>query len=179
MNTASSRILAGQYTKINDVIKMMGCSAVYSDGTIISDASASTAVISGNYNLNKEGNYTLQLCYTDSSGIKSPNVEITVTVYTNPVTLMVNKKTIEVTAGEYQNMSDIFSKMGITAVDSRGNTINNAASVVKFSGNADINTPGTYELILSVTDSYNVTSSGVHVTVSVLEASTDGETDTK
>ncbi len=177
MNSTSIRILAGQYTKISDVIKAMGCSAVYSDGKVISDASGSTAVISGEYNLNKEGTYTLQLCYTDSSGIKSPDVKVAVTVYANPVTLMVNNKTIEVTAGEYAKVSDIFSKMGITAVDSRGNTINNAASEVKYSGNVDINTPGNYELILSVTDKYNVASSGVHVTISVLEAETDTDTE--
>lgn len=177
MNSTSIRILAGQYTKISDVIKAMGCSAMYSDGKVISDASGSTAVISGEYNLNKEGTYTLQLCYTDSSGIKSPDVKVAVTVYANPVTLMVNNKTIEVTAGEYAKVSDIFSKMGITAVDSRGNTINNAASEVKYSGNVDINTPGNYELILSVTDKYNVASSGVHVTISVLEAETDTDTE--
>jgi len=62
-------------------------------------------------------------------------------------------------------------------VDSRGNTINNAASEVKYSGNVDINTPGNYELILSVTDKYNVASSGVHVTISVLEAETDTDTE--
>ena len=119
----------------------------------------------------------MQLCYTDSDGIKSPNVEIAVTVYANPVTLMVNNKTIEVTAGEYGKVTDIFSKMGITAVDSRGNTINNVASALKYSGTVDINTPGNYELILSVTDSYGVTSSGVHVTISVKEAETDTKTE--
>lgn len=179
VNSTSIRVLAGKYTKINDVVKAMGCSAVYSDGAVVGDASGFTAVSSGSYNLNKAGDYTLKLRYTDSKGISSQDVTVKVTVYTNPVTLLVNKPNIEVTAGEYQKESDIFSKMGITAVDSRGRTMSNVPSLVEYSGNIDINTPGTYELTLRITDSYNVASSGVRVRISVLEAETESETDTE
>ena len=179
VNNTSMRILAGKYTKINDVIKAMGCSVVYSDGSVVGDASGSTAVSSGSYNLNKAGTYTLKLRYTDNKGISSQDVTVTVVVYTNPVALTINNPNIEVTAGEYQKESDIFSKMGITAVDSRGKTMNNVLSRVKYSGNIDINTPGTYELILVITDDYNVSSSGIRVRISVLEAETESEPETE
>lgn len=170
MAANSIRILAGQYGRVNEVVKAMGCSAVYSDGTVVNDVSGYVAVVSGSYNLNKEGSYVLQLRYTDSNGIASPNVEVTVNVYVNPVTLRVNNRSMEVTAGEYQKTSDIFSKMGISAVDSRGRTMSNVSSAVKYSGDFDWNTPGTYHLELTVTDSYGITSNSVSVVISVKSA---------
>lgn len=110
----------------------MGCSAVYSDGTTISDASEYVAVSSGSYNLNKEGQYTITYRYTDGSGITSQDVSVSVQVYVNPVSLTAVKSSIEVTAGEYQKVTDIFSKMGLAAVDSRGKSISNAASQVRL-----------------------------------------------
>lgn len=170
MNSSSIRVLAGQYTNMKDVAKAIGCQAVYSDGTRIADASGFVAVVSGSYNLNKEGSYTVQYRYRDGQGILSQNVPVTINVYTKPVVLNVNTANLQVTAGEYQKATDIFSKMGMTAVDSRGGNISNVPSSVKYTGALDINTPGSYALTLTITDSYGVTSAGVNATVIVKAA---------
>lgn len=173
MNSSSVRVLAGQYTDVKEIAKEIGCQAVYSDGTRVEDASGSVAVVSGSYNLNKEGSYTVQYRYTDGEGISSQDVAVTITVYTKPVILNVNTGNLQVTAGEYQKVTDIFSKMGMTAVDSRGRNMSNVASSVKYSGVLDINTPGSYSLTLTITDSYGVTSAGVSVTVVVKAPETE------
>lgn len=164
---SSIRVAAGKYNTAKEIAKAVGCSAVYSDGTTISDASEYVAVSSGSYNLNKEGQYTITYRYTDGSGITSQDVSVSVQVYVNPVSLTAVKSSIEVTAGEYQKVTDIFSKMGLAAVDSRGKSISNAASQVSYSQPVDINTPGTYLLTLTLTDSYGVSSNELKVSIIV------------
>lgn len=164
---SSIRVAAGKYNTAKEIAKAVGCSAVYSDGTTISDASEYVAVSSGSYNLNKEGQYTITYRYTDGSGITSQDVSVSVQVYVNPVSLTAVKSSIEVTAGEYQKVTDIFSKMGLAAVDSRGKSISNAASQVSYSQPVDINTPGTYSLTLTLTDSYGVSSNELKVSIMV------------
>ena len=164
---SSIRVAAGKYNTAKEIAKAVGCSAVYSDGTIISDASEYVIVSSGSYNLNKEGQYTITYRYTDGSGITSQDVSVSVQVYVNPVSLTAVKSSIEVTAGEYQKVTDIFSKMGLAAVDSRGKSMSNAASQVSYSQPVDINTPGTYSLTLTLTDSYGVSSNELKVSIIV------------
>ena len=164
---SSIRVAAGKYSTAKEIAKAVGCSAVYSDGTTISDASEYVAVSSGSYNLNKEGQYTITYRYTDGSGITSQDVSVSVQVYVNPVSLTAVKSSIEVTAGEYQKVTDIFSKMGLAAVDSRGKSMSNAASQVSYSQPVDINTPGTYSLTLTLTDSYGVSSNELKVSIIV------------
>ena len=169
---SSIRDEAGKSNTAKEIAKAVGCSAVYSDGTIISDASEYVAVSSGSYNLNKEGQYTITYRYTDGSGITSQDVSVCVFVfvflfYVNPVSLTAVKSSIEVSAGEYQKVTDIFSKMGLAAVDSRGKSISNAASQVSYSQPVDINTPGTYSLTLTLTDCYGVSSNELKVSIIV------------
>lgn len=167
MNATMIEIFAGEYKTMQEVAKVIGCLARYSDGTVVEDALPFVAVVSGTYNLNKKGAYVVQYRYADASGCSSKNVSVIVNVIEKEVILNVKNDTIEVTAGEYQKVSDIFSKMGITAVDSRGNTINNAAAQVEYTGNLDINVEGTYALTLTITDIYGVVSGPVEVVLLV------------
>lgn len=157
---------AGAYASLQEVLQVMGCNAVYSDGRTVKDASSATKLVSGRYYLNQAGTYTIQVRYTDAQGISSQDCTIKITVRTS-VVLQAERTEVEVSAGEYQSVTDVLTKLGLQATDSAGNAMNISGNV-NYTGDIDLNTAGDYKLTLTVTDSYGETSAPLEVTIHVI-----------
>ncbi len=167
LGSSSAEVVAGTCASLTEVLRNAGCKAVYSDGTEVADAAPATTVASGTYALNQPGTYQLYVRYKDAAGISSPQVSFQIRVIQNQIQLSVKETEPEVSAGEYQKLSDVLSKMGLSAKDSRGAVISQPANIVEASGTVDLNTPGDYAMVLSFTDSYGVKSNGIAVTIYV------------
>lgn len=137
--------------------------------------------IHGKVDLKKTGKYTIVLKVRDAIRRSAAKVVMVIVepeqdtvdgseteaLEQEQVILDAKKTCVEVTAGEYQKLSDVFSKMGVSAIDSHGKQIHNAPAQIKTTEIADLQTPGNYALSLSITDAYGKTSDKMKITIAV------------
>ncbi len=173
---------AGAANKDNIVAKL-GAKAKDTCGNDITDR----IQVVGTVDYQKAGNYVLNLSIKDAIGkVAEKKVTLTVKakevqestqptqkpiqqqpVKTYDVILTAKTKYLEVTAGEYNSMRVVLSKMGLSATDSKNKAIQGVADSVKITGKYDLNKADTYNLSLTITDSYGKTSKAVAVQVKV------------
>ncbi|CEI71969.1 immunoglobulin-like domain-containing protein [Romboutsia hominis] len=101
-------------------------------------------VVEDTVNTNKIGTYTVKYEVTDSKGATATKT-ITVTVKSNDKPVITGADNVSIREGtEFDPMA------GVTATDTEDGNI---TKDIKITGNVDVNKPGKYELIYTVTDS--------------------------
>lgn len=139
-------------THVGSSLNLSGyATATDSDGLDVSAGIGFTT----NVNFNKEGNYSVTYYYVNGNGRKEVTMQVVV-VNDAPIFNGIHDSYVEVG-------SSFDAKAGVSAIDTESGDLTSSISV---SGTVDTETPGTYSLTYSVTDSHGKTST-VTRTVSV------------